>query len=274
MSIPNAPAARAIEVIPLDRIDLDPKQPRRTFDPSLLQSLAASIEREGLINPITVIAQPNGRFILDTGERRFRAHQILRRTAIEAITLNEGEGRRRRQLAENLEREALSPFEIIEAIDAHFGGQTDAASAAMLNRSQAWVSKLRGLSRFDDRCRALAIRAGIKDADILYSLARLDAVDHRRCHRMLLSLAKDPGSLSRAAVLKALQRAANAPAKPPALVQATQRLRDTVAHGRVELDSFGRSARGLRATLTFQNQAAFDAFCSQLEQGVLHQGRK
>ncbi|HEY0780649.1 MAG TPA: ParB/RepB/Spo0J family partition protein [Gemmatirosa sp.] len=51
-----------------------PGQPRRHFDPAAIDDLAASIEREGLINPLTVRPAPEGGgYQLLAGERRYRA---------------------------------------------------------------------------------------------------------------------------------------------------------------------------------------------------------
>jgi ParB/RepB/Spo0J family partition protein len=79
--------------IKLDLIDPDPNQPRKTFDAAELKDLAASIEREGLIQPITV--RPSSgehlprnrkacRFTIIAGERRWRAHKLLNATDIRA----------------------------------------------------------------------------------------------------------------------------------------------------------------------------------------------
>ena len=56
----------------------NPYQPRKTIDPDSIKELAASIEAEGLLQPVVV------RRILDdyqliAGERRWRAHQLLKR---------------------------------------------------------------------------------------------------------------------------------------------------------------------------------------------------
>ena len=64
-----------------DQIVPNPYQPRKTIDPESIKELAASIESEGLLQPVVV------RKILDdyqliAGERRWRAHQFLKRGKI------------------------------------------------------------------------------------------------------------------------------------------------------------------------------------------------
>lgn len=101
-----------IASLPLDKIDPDPEQPRKIFDACELSALAASIEKNGLLQPIEV--RPNGdRYIIVFGERRFRAHQINRATHIKAQVVSSecGPSIRVRQLIENSQRQNISPLE-------------------------------------------------------------------------------------------------------------------------------------------------------------------
>lgn len=70
--------------ISLGSIDVSPYQPRLVFEEQAIRDLADSIEESGLINPILVRQKSNGRYELVAGERRFRAHQVLRRLTIKA----------------------------------------------------------------------------------------------------------------------------------------------------------------------------------------------
>jgi len=66
------------DVIDLQKIDPSPYQHRRHFDEDKLRELAASIQREGLIEPI-VVRPKRDRYELIAGERRFRAAGTLLR---------------------------------------------------------------------------------------------------------------------------------------------------------------------------------------------------
>ena len=99
----------------LDLIRFNPNQPRKSFDEDSLAELAASIERHGLIQPITVQRLTDGDgYVIVAGERRFRAFQRLGRETIPAIvtTGNADEI----ALIENLQREDLKPIEEAEAL--------------------------------------------------------------------------------------------------------------------------------------------------------------
>lgn len=83
-SIANSDVLQYDLELHLGEIDVSPYQPRLVFDESEIHALAESIDDVGLINPITVRKQQNGRYELISGERRFRAHQILRKLTIKA----------------------------------------------------------------------------------------------------------------------------------------------------------------------------------------------
>ena len=70
--------------LPLEAISPNPGQPRRSFEPAPLEALKRSIEREGLLQPIAVLRDGNGRFLIAAGERRYRAFRELGRSTIPA----------------------------------------------------------------------------------------------------------------------------------------------------------------------------------------------
>lgn len=63
---------------PLDQITPNPEQPRKLFDEQALRELASSILARGLKQPITVRPIGDGMFQIVMGERRWRAHRLLR----------------------------------------------------------------------------------------------------------------------------------------------------------------------------------------------------
>ncbi|SLN56226.1 Chromosome-partitioning protein ParB [Roseivivax jejudonensis] len=71
-------ARRADRLIPIDMIEPNPDQPRRTFTQDQLDELAASIRAKGVIQPIIVRPKPDDddRFEIVAGERRWRAAQL------------------------------------------------------------------------------------------------------------------------------------------------------------------------------------------------------
>jgi ParB family chromosome partitioning protein len=74
-----------IEHIKLSMIDANPGQPRKLFDAAGLRELAASIGRNGLMQPLVVLPAADGRYVLIAGERRWRACRMLDMDEVPAV---------------------------------------------------------------------------------------------------------------------------------------------------------------------------------------------
>ncbi|MFL9922584.1 ParB/RepB/Spo0J family partition protein [Paraburkholderia fungorum] len=125
----------------LDRIDPNPYQPRTSFPEEEIRELAVSISAVGLLQPISVRAVGE-RYQLIAGERRLRAHKLLARPTIEALVISADEATSAvLALAENIEREDLSDFEIGESIkrlEEHFPKRTKLAESLGIQRSDLY----------------------------------------------------------------------------------------------------------------------------------------
>jgi ParB family chromosome partitioning protein len=88
------------------------------FDEIALAELAESIKASGVIQPIMVRPQPNGRFQLIAGERRWMASQKAGKTTIPAIAKNvSNEQAMEITIIENLQREDLNAMEQARAYE-------------------------------------------------------------------------------------------------------------------------------------------------------------
>lgn len=139
----------SISVIPLDRISPNPDQPRSSFDDEELKSLAHSIDRYGLQQPIVVrSAGERDRWVIVMGERRYRAFRMLGKDAINAIVSVRGDPGEL-ALIENTQRSDLNAVEVALAlrrlVDLH--GYTQDHLAQMVGKSVAHVSNLLGVLR-------------------------------------------------------------------------------------------------------------------------------
>ncbi|MBO9155410.1 ParB/RepB/Spo0J family partition protein [Chitinophaga sp. GCM10012297] len=104
--------ATGIERIPLDQIEINPKQPRRDFDEQALQELSQSIKIHDIIQPVTV-SRIGKKYQLIAGERRFRASKMAGLKDIPAY-VRQANDQELLELAllENLQRENLNAIEI------------------------------------------------------------------------------------------------------------------------------------------------------------------
>lgn len=104
--------------IEVERIDPNPDQPRRKFDPADLKHLAESIERYGVLQPV-VARRAGERYELVVGERRWRAAQAAGRERIPAVIADVApQDRLEIALVENVQRRDLNPIELALAFRA------------------------------------------------------------------------------------------------------------------------------------------------------------
>ena len=108
----NINNSSSLNEIEINKISLNPNQPRTNFDQKSLDQLASSISELGLIQPITV-QKSSEEFILISGERRLRAFKLLNLKSIPAYvrTAND-QTSLEMALVENIQRRDLDPIEI------------------------------------------------------------------------------------------------------------------------------------------------------------------
>jgi len=103
----------SIVELDIDAIEVNPFQPRTSFNESALQELATSIKELGVIQPITVRKIDFNKFQLVSGERRFRASKLVGLKTIPAyIRIANDQESLEMALVENIQRQDLDPIEI------------------------------------------------------------------------------------------------------------------------------------------------------------------
>ena len=104
------------EEIDISLIDRNTNQPRKVFNEELLNELAQSIKVHGVIQPIILVKKDN-RYMIVSGERRFRASKIAGLKTIPSIIREYTDSEIAEiALIENLQREDLNPIESAKAI--------------------------------------------------------------------------------------------------------------------------------------------------------------
>ncbi len=103
----------SIVELDLTAIEVNPFQPRTSFNEDSLQELGSSIKELGVIQPITVRKLGFNQYQLVSGERRFRASALIGLTTIPAyIRIANDQESLEMALVENIQREDLDPIEI------------------------------------------------------------------------------------------------------------------------------------------------------------------
>lgn len=102
---------RRLDEIPLESIKPNPEQPRIHFNKEELEELAASIEKEGLLQPI-VVRKVEDHYQIIAGERRWQACRSLGMKSV-PVRIKEVDDDKALELAliENVQRSDLNPIE-------------------------------------------------------------------------------------------------------------------------------------------------------------------
>jgi ParB family chromosome partitioning protein len=116
VAVATVDAPEGLAEIPVDQIEVNPRQPRKDFDPAALDELARSLRTTGMLQPVVVRRSLDGRWQLIAGERRWRAARQAGLDRIPAV-IREATDAESLELAlvENLLREDLNPLEEAEA---------------------------------------------------------------------------------------------------------------------------------------------------------------
>ncbi|MEN8956587.1 MAG: ParB/RepB/Spo0J family partition protein [Flavobacteriales bacterium] len=109
----QAPSSGSVSKISVTDIEANPFQPRTEFEKEALVDLANSIKEHGIIQPITVRKLGYGKYQLISGERRFRASQIVGLTEVPAyIRIANDQAMLEMAIVENIQRQDLNPVEV------------------------------------------------------------------------------------------------------------------------------------------------------------------
>jgi ParB family chromosome partitioning protein len=263
--LPGAPPATGLDTpaavshdrpgeLPVDAIDPNPDQPRRSFDAAELERLADSISRHGVLQPI-VVRRAGGRYELVVGERRWRAARAAGVAMIPAIVADVDE-RDRLELAliENVQRRDLNPIELAHAfLHLSDGGVTQEEIGRRVGLERSTVANHLRLLELPRELQAdvESGRLGIGHAKALLQLANPERRRHLRDRivndglsvRAAEQLARPPGrsqprrtSNARPAVDPNLQRVVDLLRQR---LQTRVRIQGGAERGRIEIQYFG-----------------------------------
>ena len=149
---------QAVTVLPLQKVEPNPNQPRRTFDEVELQALADSVAEHGIVQPLAVRALENGYYQIIAGERRWRAARLAGLKELPVVVL-EADDQAVMELAliENLQRQDLNPMEEAEGyrvlMEEH--GLTQEQVASRVGKSRPAVANALRLLALPEEVRAM-----------------------------------------------------------------------------------------------------------------------
>ncbi|MDA5557373.1 ParB/RepB/Spo0J family partition protein [Shimia sp. MMG029] len=144
---------RADMVVPIERIEPNPDQPRRDFTPEQLDDLANSIREKGVIQPLIVRKKAGDHYEIVAGERRWRASQMAKLHELPVIVRDYDDTEVLEiAIIENIQRADLNPVE--EAMGYRqlmqkFGHTQEKVSEA-LGKSRSHIANLMRLLNLPD----------------------------------------------------------------------------------------------------------------------------
>ncbi len=156
---PTKKVEEAVVELDLDLIEPNRKQPRKYFDETALEELAASLKTYGMIQPV-VVKKSGDYYELIAGERRWRAAKIAGLSKIPVVVKKWEEGEAfEAALVENLQREDLNPMEEAESyqrLQEEFGLSQEKI-AEKVGKSRSAVTNSLRLLQLDPRVRNFVV---------------------------------------------------------------------------------------------------------------------
>lgn len=136
----------------IKKIYPNPEQPRKTFEN--IEDLALTIKYNGLINPITVVKSDEDRYMIVSGERRYRACLLNQQKFIKCSIVDIDEFQLQEMtLIENIQRDDLTDFEKAKYIGLMWSSgryEKKQDLAAALGKSQSYISKAFSCLKLDE----------------------------------------------------------------------------------------------------------------------------
>ncbi|AQS46710.1 MULTISPECIES: ParB/RepB/Spo0J family partition protein [Thioclava] len=188
----TASPRRPEQYVPVEKIEPNPDQPRRDFEPAALEELAASIREKGVIQPLIVRKHPTkpDHYEIVAGERRWRASQMAKLHQLPVI-IREFNDTEVLEVAiiENIQRADLNALEealAYKQLMSRFG-HTQEKLAEALSKSRSHIANLMRLLQLPEEVQGY-LREGKLSAG----------------HARAMITAEDPVGLARQAVAKTL----------------------------------------------------------------------
>lgn len=182
-------AENRILSVPQSDILPNPNQPRKRFDYDELEGLAQSIRSNGILQPLLVRSQGNGKYELIAGERRLRAARLIGLTNVPCIVTEISETDSAVfAVLENLQRQNLDYFEEAEALATLISDYrlSQDELCKRLGRAQSTLSNKLRLLKLSDEMRYQISRAGLTERHARALLSLNDEVQRSRALSIII----------------------------------------------------------------------------------------
>lgn len=158
-----------IKELPIEKLRVNPYQPRKTFNEEALKELAESIKEHGVIQPI-IVKKSIKDYEIVAGERRYRASKLAGKETIPCIIRNfTDEQMMEIAVLENLQRENLNSIEEAMAYESLMKNLnlTQEQVAKRVGKSRSYITNILGLLNLPNQVKEL-----VKEGKLTQSHAR------------------------------------------------------------------------------------------------------
>ena len=171
--------------IKVNLIDVE-AQVRTQFDEQAQAELDASVKAQGVIQPVVLLAKPDGRYRLIAGERRLRSTLNNGIDDIPAVIRSNLEPWeiRRIQVSENAERDDITPHDEARAVSEDVANYGVPKTMEIWNRSEGWVSKRTSVSNYAEPLKQLLKDRVLRDLEVAGSLNQIYDLDKQEFARL------------------------------------------------------------------------------------------
>ena len=178
-----------IILIPQSEILPNPNQPRKRFNYDELEGLAQSIRANGILQPLLVRTNENGKYELVAGERRLRAARLVGITKVPCILNDISESDSAVfAIIENLQRQNLDFFEEAEALATLVSDyrMSQDELCKKLGKAQSTLSNKLRLLKLSEEMRYKISRAGLSERHARALLSLEDEVQRARALSIII----------------------------------------------------------------------------------------
>ncbi len=230
---PAAEATSALRDLPISDLKPNRFQPRTHFDGKGIADLAESIQAQGILQPLVVTADGQGKFSIIAGERRWRAAQAAGLTQVPVLVREVAGDQELLELAlvENIQRADLDVIEEAEAYEqlAEKFGLSQEAIGKRVGKSRPSVANALRLLRLPP-----AIRDMLRDGRLTAGQARPLLALGNTTHQLELA----ERAIAEGLTARELEKLATEPRTAP---KAKKELPEADVHTRVAMEKLTRS---------------------------------
>ena len=171
----------------IDTVKLIPykKQTRKIFDNKSLQNLAKTIKLHGIRQPLTILPSldSSGKYEIISGERRWRAAQIVGLKKVPCIILQDRKAAEEIALIENVQRKNLHPLELMDGFQSLLDQgvcRNHQELADKIGVGRTLVVETLSLKKLPEKTKKLILENNIKAREALRVILKLPQSSHKK----------------------------------------------------------------------------------------------